>query len=73
MGDSSGSLPLDVPYTQMWADIYPRGSKGWPGALGVKLKNGKRTSKPGSHLSKSTSIYLFCLPALSLIFQVFLE
>ena len=71
MGESSRSPALDVTYTQTWADIYPRGSKGWPGALGVKLKNGKRTSKPDSHLSKSTSIYLFCLPALSLIFKVF--
>ena len=67
MGESSGSLALDVTYTQTWADIYPRGSKRGPGALGVKLKNGKRTSKPGSHLLKSTSIYLFCLPALLLI------
>ena len=71
MGESSRSPAQDVTYTQTWADIYPRGSKGWPGALGVKLKNGKRTSKPGSLLSKYTSIYLFCLPALSLIFKVF--
>lgn len=35
----SGCLAVGVTYTQTSADIYSGGSKGWPRALGVRLKS----------------------------------